>query len=71
MLGYGCAPGLAFDLTTVDTDDGQPWDLSRPDRRAKAERMLDEQKPDVLIGSPFCSRFRRGNTSATSSAQRR
>ena len=51
------APGFAFDLTVADPDDGQPWDFSRRDKREKARRMLREQKPILLIGSPMCTQF--------------
>ena len=51
------APGFAFDLTTVDPDDGQPWDFNDPAKRAKARRMLREQRPFLIIGSPMCRYF--------------
>ena len=41
----------------VDPDDGQPWDFSRRDKREKARRLLREQKPILLIGSPMCTQF--------------
>ena len=34
------APGFAFDLTTVDPDDGMPWDFSQKGKRQKARRKL-------------------------------
>jgi len=34
-----------------------PWDFSRPEKRDKARRMVREQKPYVLIGSPECRAF--------------
>ena len=50
-------PGHALDLTTVDPDDGLPWDFSRKAKRVKARRMLREQRPYMLIGSPQCKEF--------------
>ena len=51
------APGLAFDLTVKDPDDGQPWDFSLKSKRDKARRILQESKPILLIGSPMCTAF--------------
>ena len=51
------APGLAFDLTVNDPDDGQPWDFSLKSKRDKARRILQETKPVLLIGSPMCTAF--------------
>ena len=56
LPSYGIAPGLALDLTVPD-ENGEPWDFSRPSMRAKAEKMLDEQKPTLLIGTPMCTAF--------------
>ena len=56
MPSYGIAPGLALDLTVPD-ENGEPWDFSRPSMRAKAERLLDEQAPLLLIGTPMCTAF--------------
>ena len=52
----GIIPGLAFDLTTHDSS-GQPWDFNNSDQREKAERLLDEQQPLLLMGSPMCTAF--------------
>ena len=50
-------PGLAFDLTTNDPDDGMPWDFGTESKRDKARALLREQKPYLLIGSPMCTAF--------------
>ncbi len=50
-------PGFAFDLTTVDHDDGEPWDFTRKDKREKARALLRRQRPLLLIGSPMCTAF--------------
>ena len=44
-----------MDLTCIDVDDGLPWDFDIKEKRDKARRLLREQKPLVLIGSPVCT----------------
>ena len=51
------SPGLAFDLTVNDPDDGKPWDFSRASKRAKARELIKQTRPMLLIGSPMCTRF--------------
>ena len=53
---FGIAPGLALDLTTTDSE-GQPWDFSDPAQRAKAEKLIEEENPTLLIGTPMCTAF--------------
>ncbi len=50
-------PGFAFDITVNDPLDGKPWDSSLKDKRERARRLLREQGPYVLIGSPMCTHF--------------
>ena len=50
-------PGLAFDITVDDPDDGQPWDFNVEAKREKAREILRKQKPYLLIGSPMCTAF--------------
>ena len=52
----GFQPGWSLDLTTT-TPEGLPWDFSQPARRAEARKLVQEQKPLLLIGSPMCTRF--------------
>ena len=52
----GVMPRTALDLTTVD-EEGNPWDFSIPSQRAKAEKLLDKEKPTLLVGSPMCTLF--------------
>ena len=52
----GCIPGLALDITATD-DEGNRWNFDIPEVRELAERLLDSQKPTVLIGSPMCTPF--------------
>ena len=56
LPNYGIAPGLALDLTVPD-ENGEPWDFSRPAMRAKAERLLEQQQPTLLVGTPMCTAF--------------
>ena len=53
---FGIAPGLALDLTTCNSE-GEPWDFSKSRMRDEAERLLDEQKPVLLVGTPMCTAF--------------
>jgi molybdopterin-biosynthesis enzyme MoeA-like protein len=46
-------PGFALDLTVLD-EDGVPWDFNSLDKREKARRIVREQKPSMVIGSPAC-----------------
>jgi len=48
--------GFALDLTVLD-DDGLPWDFSEEAKRQKARRLVREQRPYMLIGSPACTAF--------------
>ena len=50
-------PSYAFDLTTVDTADGLPWDFNGPAKRLRARMLIRQQKPYLLIGSPMCTAF--------------
>ena len=50
----GSVPGLALHLTSTD-EHGQPWNFDIPAMRVKAEKMLEQQRPALLIGSPMCT----------------
>ena len=52
----GMMPGMALDLTTTNST-GEPWDFNDPARRDEAEKLLNEQRPQLLIGSPICTAF--------------
>ena len=56
LPSYGIVPGLALDITTRD-DDGVPWDFDIAERRQTARRLIAEQKPLFLVGSPMCTAF--------------
>ena len=55
--GMGLTPGLAMDLSTVDPEDGQPWDFNNQEKAMKAEEYVRRIKPVLLIGSPMCTAF--------------
>ena len=48
-------PGMALDLTCIDPDDNVPWDFNAKEKREKAFRLIRQQKPMLLIGSPMCT----------------
>ena len=52
----GCIPGVALDLTSMD-DEGNPWNFDIEAMRVKAEKLLNAQRPELLIGSPMCTPF--------------
>ena len=53
----GLVSGMALDLTTVDPDDGKPWDFNIKDKRDKALKLLFTRRSLLLIGSPMCAAF--------------
>ena len=54
---YGPAAGEAFDLKSVDPDDGKPWDLHNSAKKKKVLKIIREKRPWLLIGSPCCAAF--------------
>ena len=53
-LGY--KPGFSLDLTRTNSE-GRAWDLSDQVMQEAALKLLDEQKPHVLVVSPPCTWF--------------
>ena len=53
---YGLEPGIALDMTQHD-DSGVKWDFRIKSHRDRAEQLLEQQKPLLLIGSPPCTPF--------------
>ena len=53
---FGLRPGFSLDLSVLDSD-GRPWDFNCEDKRKRALKLLREQEPDLLIGSPMCRAF--------------
>ena len=41
-------PRMALDLTTTNSK-GEAWDFNDPARREEAEKLLDEQRPQLFI----------------------
>ena len=56
LPSYGILPGFALDLTTVD-DQGKHWDFNKKLMRDKARRLIKEERPMFLVGSPMCTAF--------------
>eukprot|EP00972_Heterocapsa_arctica_P025044 3690365-Heterocapsa_arctica.AAC.1 len=54
---YALTPGHALDMTPVDPGDGEPWDMNVLSKRAKTNRLIKQEKPKLLIGSPMCKAF--------------
>ena len=52
----GQKAGSAMDLTTVD-EDGMPWDFSVTSNQKKAMKILEEERPWLLVVSPPCTMF--------------
>ena len=61
-------PGYAFDITCRDPETGEYWDVDKPHLREKALRMVREQTPLWIIGSPMCTAW---STWQTLNAKRR
>ncbi len=55
----GMKAGWALDLTEVDPDDGRHWDFTIKEKREKAKRKIQTDKPMTLIMSPMCGPFSR------------
>ena len=53
-------PGFALDPTTVDEEDGTPWDFDDPRKRTKALERVRREAPMLLVGSPMCTAFSTG-----------
>ena len=53
----GMKEGWALDLT-VNDEDGEAWDFSRPEKQRRAKEQLDRNKPFMFVASPMCGPFR-------------
>ena len=53
---YGCAPGLALNLTVLD-ENGEAWDFSLKRMWDKAEKLIATQQRTLLVSSPMCIAF--------------
>ena len=63
-LKFGLEVGDAMDLTTG-------WDFNKEEDRTKAEELIEQQKPLVLIGSPPCVAFSQLQTMIPDSDRKR
>ena len=52
----GLQSGSALDLTT-DDEEGNPWDFNLASQRAKAVKLLEAEKPLMLVACPMCGPF--------------
>ena len=48
--GMKLQPGWSLDLTMSDPATGEPWDLSKPSVQRRVMRMVQENKPFMVIG---------------------
>ncbi|CAK0892249.1 unnamed protein product, partial [Prorocentrum cordatum] len=53
---YGLKPSFFIDVTAKRDDDAF-WDLGDEEDQRRLEAMQEEQRPDLLIGSPPCTSF--------------
>ena len=44
-------------MTTVDPEDGMPWDFSLEAKRKRAVELLERDKPLLLVACPMCGPF--------------
>ena len=49
-------PGFALDMSGEDGN-GDSWDFTRSDMRAKARALLPKEQLFLMIGSPRCTAF--------------
>jgi hypothetical protein len=49
--------GYGLDLSTIDPADGLPWDFSIRRKRIRARKLIREQRPYLVTGSPQCKEF--------------
>ncbi len=54
---WGIMLGMSLDLTSVDPEDGMPWDFNVAEKRDKAEAVVAKGSAMLIIGSPMCSAF--------------
>ena len=52
----GLRPGFCVDLE-CQKPDGTYWDMNKPEDRKEMLRLLREDDPEMLIGSPPCTPF--------------
>ena len=55
--GFGFDQGFSLHCRANGPDDNMPWDFNIEEKRGKARRKVDAEKPIILIGSPPRSPF--------------
>ena len=53
----GLRPVWALDLTTIDPEDGMPWDFTKENKKRSEMKLLDIDQPVMLLASPMCGLF--------------
>ena len=44
-------------MTTVDPEDGMPWDFGLEEKRKRAVELLERDKPLLLVACQMCGPF--------------
>ena len=57
VSNLGLRSAWSLDLTTVDPDDGMPWDFTVAAKRRKAVGLINRDKPLLLVACPMCGPF--------------
>ena len=55
--GMRLKPGWSLDLTRTNPSTGEAWNLADPKVQAQVMRMVTEDKPLFVVGSPPCTAF--------------
>ena len=53
----GIIPGASLEFTSVDPEDGMPWDFNNEAKCKKALDMVISKRAFLVIGSPMCKAF--------------
>ena len=54
---HGLTMGWSLDLSTTDPFDNLPWNFLSAAKRRRAEKLVEETEPWILIGGPPCTDF--------------
>ena len=54
---FGLRPGFAIDMELPKNSQGDYWDLSKKEDQLELDRLLEKEKPFLLIGAPPCCAF--------------
>lgn len=53
---HGREPSTAYDANVCD-EQGRPWNFDYPEHRERAVKIITNEQPALLIGSPMCTPF--------------